>query len=218
MTCRLHDVWSGRVPKSLALNLHRPAATTILVADEQAFSRRIIRSVLTGLGRVLECRTGFDAVEAAEQQRPSLLVLGMNLTGLDGLEVTQLLRRADGGLQYTPIIMISGTPTRSSVLGAVTAGVHEYVARPFSTKTLRTRAEAVLAMPRPFVRTRVYFGPVPRAKTVRREVLGPGAGEASATMICGVHHSRADQALCPLGVNCLCQAYIRPLDKDIIEL
>lgn len=218
MTCRLHDARSRRVLKSPALNLHRPAATTILVADEQAFSRRIVRSVLAGLGRVRECRTGFDAVEAAEQQRPSLIVLGMNLSGLDGVEVTQMLRRADGGLQYTPIIMISGHPTRASVLGAVTAGVHEYVARPFSTKTLRSRAESVLAMPRPFVRTRVYFGPVPRAKTVRREVLGVGGGEATASMICGVHHARADLSLCPLGVNCLCQSYIRPLDKDIIEL
>ncbi len=218
MTCRLHDPRSGRVSKSVPVNLHRPANTTILVADEQAFSRRIVRSVLAGLGRVLECRTGFDAVEAAEQQRPSLIVLGMNLSGLDGVEVTQLLRRAEGGLQYTPIIMISGAPTRSSVLGAVTAGVHEYVARPFSMKTLRTRAESVLAMPRPFVRTRVYFGPVPRAKTVRREVLGSGGGGSFASMICGVHHSRADQMLCPLGVNCLCQAYIRPLDKDVVEL
>lgn len=217
MTVRLHDPRSRRVSKSNPLNLHRPASTTILVADEQAFSRRIIRSVLTGLGRVIECRTGFDAVESAEQLRPSLIVLGMNLSGLDGVEVTQMLRRADGGLEFTPIIMISGYPTRASVLGAVTAGVHEYVARPFSTKTLRSRAESVLAMPRPFVRSRVYFGPVPRAKTVRHEVLGKVGEESFASMICGVHHARADQALCPLGIHCLCQSYIRP-SKDIFEL
>lgn len=205
--------------KRPSVNLHRPNSTTILVADEQSFSRRIIRSVVTGLGRVAECRTGFEVIEQAEQLRPNLIILGYNLAGLDGLEVTQLLRRAQGGLQYTPIIMISGLPTRTAVLGAVTAGVHEYVARPFSMKTLRARAEAVLAMPRPFLRTRVYFGPIPRAKMVRSEVLGRVGESAMASMICGVHHGRADERQCPLGLNCLCKDYVRPTQQaEIVEL
>lgn len=200
------------------IDLHRPNRTTILVADEQAFSRSLIRSAVAGIGRVLECRTGFDAIETAEQQRPSLIILDLNLTGLDGVEVTQFLRRAGGGLQYTPIIMIAGKPTRSSVVGAMTAGVHEYIARPFSMKTVRARVEAVVKAPRPFVRTRVFFGPVPRAKTVRQELLGKAGGGAFASMICGVHHADANEVACPLGVNCLCKAYISPAQKDVVEL
>jgi len=206
------------VLKRNAIDLHRPNRTTILVADEQAFSRSLIRSAVAGIGRVLECRTGFDAIEAAEQQRPSLIILDLNLTGLDGVEVTQFLRRAGGGLQYTPIILIAGKPTRSSVVGAMTAGVHEYIARPFSMKTVRSRVEAVVKAPRPFVRTRVFFGPVPRAKTVRQELLGKAGGGAFASMICGVHHADANDIACPLGVNCLCKAYISPSQKDVVEL
>lgn len=204
--------------KRSPVDLHRPARTTILVADEQAFSRSLIRSAVAGMGRVLECRTGFDAIEAAEQQRPSLIILDLNLTGLDGVEVTQFLRRAGGGLQYTPIIMIAGQPTRASVVGALTAGVHEYIARPFSMKTVRSRVEAVVTAPRPFVRTRVYFGPVPRAKTIRQEVLGKVGDGSLASMICGVHHADANDVACPLGTQCLCRAYISPAAKDIVEL
>jgi len=201
-----------------ALDLHHPARTTILVVDEQAFSRSLIRSAVAGIGRVMECRTGFEAIEVAEQQRPSLIILDYNLSGLDGVEVTQFLRRAGGGLQYTPIIMMAGRPTRASVVGALTAGVHEYIARPFSLKTVRTRVESVVTAPRPFVRTRVYFGPVPRAKTIRQEVLGKAGDGSLASMICGVHHADANDVACPLGTQCLCRAYISPATKDVVEL
>jgi two-component system chemotaxis response regulator CheY len=192
----------------------RPSATTIVVADDQAFSRRLIRSALSGLGKVVECRTGFEAIEMVEQQRPSLLVIGSRLVGLDGAEVTQLLRRSKSGIQFTPVILVSGRTTQSSVLGAVTAGVHEYVARPFSMKTLRTRAEAVLARPRPFVRTRIFFGPVPRAKKVRGEVLGDNGEKALARMICGVRLEPANATNCYLGLDCICRTYVSGLGTE----
>jgi two-component system chemotaxis response regulator CheY len=192
----------------------RPSATTIVVADDQAFSRRLIRSALSGLGKVVECRTGFEAIEMVEQQRPSLLVIGSRLVGLDGAEVTQLLRRSKSGIQFTPVILVSGRTTQSSVLGAVTAGVHEYVARPFSMKTLRTRAEAVLTRPRPFVRTRIFFGPVPRAKKVRGEVLGDNGEKALARMICGVRLEPANATNCYLGLDCICRTYVSGLGTE----
>jgi two-component system, chemotaxis family, chemotaxis protein CheY len=192
----------------------RPSATTIVVADDQAFSRRLIRSALSGLGKVVECRTGFEAIEMVEQQRPSLLIIGSRLVGLDGAEVTQLLRRSKTGIQFTPVILVSGRTTQSSVLGAVTAGVHEYVARPFSMKTLRTRAEAVLTRPRPFVRTRIFFGPVPRAKKVRGEVLGDTGEKALAKMICGVRLEPANATTCYLGLDCICRTYVSGLAAE----
>lgn len=188
--------------------LPRPTATTIVVADDQAFSRRLIRSSLSGLGKVIECRTGYEALEMVERQRPNLLIVGSRLVGLDGAEVTQLLRRSSNGVQFTPVILVSGRTTQSSVLGAVTAGVHEYVARPFSMKTLRSRAEAVLSRPRPFVRTHLFFGPVPRASRVRGEVLGLKGESALARMICGVRLERADAETCPLGSGCICRGYV----------
>jgi two-component system chemotaxis response regulator CheY len=197
-----------RLPVPSVPGLPRPAATTIVVADDQSFSRRLIRSALSGLGKVIECRTGYEALEMVERQRPGLLVIGCRLIGLDGAEVTQLLRRSSTGVQFTPVVLISGRTTQSSVLGAVTAGVHEYVARPFSMKTLRTRAEAVLTRPRPFVRTRIFFGPVPRARRIRGEVLGSSGEKALARMICGVRLERADASTCYLGSNCICRSYV----------
>lgn len=143
-----------------------------------------------------------------ERQRPGLLVIGSRLVGLDGAEVTQLLRRSLTGVQFTPVVLISGRTTQSSVLGAVTAGVHEYVARPFSMKTLRARADAVLERPRPFVRTPIFFGPVPRASKVRSELLGKNGDRAIARMICGVRLDRADASTCYLGPDCICRTYV----------
>lgn len=194
--------------------LPRPAHTAIVVADDQAFSRRLIRSALSGLGKIVECRTGFEAIELVEQQRPALLVIGARLIGLDGPEVTQLLRRSRTGMQFTPVILVSGHTTQSSVLGAVAAGVHEYVARPFSIKTLRGRAEAVLMRPRPFVRTPIFFGPVPRAKKVRGEVLGQSGDRALARMICGVRFEQASAETCHLGRYCICRSYVTSHDAE----
>jgi two-component system chemotaxis response regulator CheY len=199
-------------------SLLRPAATTIVVADDQSFSRRLIRSALVGLGRVIECRTGFEAIELVAQQRPSLLILGMNLVGLDGVEVTQILRRSASGVQFTPVILLNGKTTQASVLSAVAAGVHEYVARPFSMRTLRTRVETVLTAPRPFVRTKVFFGPVPRAKKIRGEVLGRNGDRALASMICGVRLVPANQSSCYLGSECICRGYVAPKQPEVIAL
>lgn len=193
-----------------------PHRATIVVADDQAFARRLVRASLAGLGRIIECRTGFEALEATEQHRPAVLVMARQLYGLDGYEVTQFLRRTNGDVRYTPVVLVSGDTRYSSVMGALSAGVHEFVARPFSLTGLRLRVEKVLRETRPFVRTGSFFGPVPRSRTVVADML-PGGEKALDSLTCVLRRERATPASCPLGSACKCRPYSRQT-ADLVEL
>lgn len=193
-----------------------PHRATIVVADEQAFARRLVRSSLAGLGRIIECRTGFEALEATEQHRPAVLVMSRQLYGLDGHEVTQFLRRAGGDIRFTPVVLMSSDTRHSAVMGALSAGIHEFVARPFSLTGLRLRVEKVLRETRPFVRTAAFFGPVPRSRTVVSAIL-PGGDQALDTLTCVLRRERATPASCPLGSACKCRPFARSV-KDLVEL
>jgi DNA-binding response OmpR family regulator len=78
----------------------------------------------------------------------------------DGLELTQMIRQPDGvGNPYAPIIMLTGHSEKRRVMVARDAGVTEFLAKPISAKGLYQRILNVVANPRPFIRTKNYFGP-----------------------------------------------------------
>jgi DNA-binding response OmpR family regulator len=82
------------------------------------------------------------------------------LTGLDGLEFCRLVRTAsDSPNPYLPIIMVTAYSERSRVLGAINAGVDEFLVKPVRAVDVASRLNAVIERRRPFVRSADYFGP-----------------------------------------------------------
>src|SRR5205814_7236960 len=84
----------------------------------------------------------------------------------DGLELTQMIRQPGANNNpYVPIIMLTGHSEKKRVIAARDAGVTEFLAKPISAKGLYQRILNVVANPRPFIRTRTYFGPDRRRNT-----------------------------------------------------
>lgn len=143
------------------------SAVGVLVAEDNAFSRQLMRTTLRALTvkDIREAGDGAEALQLARQRVPDLVFTDWDLPHLDGIEFTRLIRNApDSPNPFLPIIMISAHATRFHVLAARDAGVNEYLVKPFSAAGLFSRIRAVIERPRRYVRTRVYFGPDRRRK------------------------------------------------------
>ena len=91
----------------------------------------------------------------------------------DGLELAQMIRQPESkGNPYAPIIMLTGHSEKRRVTVARDAGVTEFLAKPISAKGLYQRILNVVANPRPFIKTKTYFGPDRRRNTTNA-YIGP---------------------------------------------
>jgi DNA-binding response OmpR family regulator len=91
----------------------------------------------------------------------------------DGIELTQMIRQPGANANpFVPIIMLTGHSEKRRVTAARDAGVTEFLAKPLSAKALYERIVSVVINPRPFVRTKTYFGP-DRRRNANASYAGP---------------------------------------------
>jgi two-component system, chemotaxis family, chemotaxis protein CheY len=146
-----------------------------LVIDDNIHMRRIVRALLHGFGArdVHEAEDGATGLEAFTRHLPDILLVDWEMPMFDGLELTQMIRQPGGNANpYTPIIMLTGYSERKRVMAARDAGVTEFMVKPVSAKALYQRILNVVANPRPFIRTKTYFGP-DRRRGVNPSYAGP---------------------------------------------
>ena len=87
------------------------------------------------------------------------------MSGMSGVELAQKIRSApDSPNPFLPIIMLTGHTSIERVNLARDAGVNEFLAKPVSAKAILNRLVSVIEHPRPFVRTKSYFGPCRRRR------------------------------------------------------
>jgi two-component system chemotaxis response regulator CheY len=130
-----------------------------LVIDDNAHMRRILRTLLHGFGtrEVYEAEDGAAGLEAFTHY----------------MELAQMIRQPGANANpYVPIIMFSGHSEKKRVVGARDAGITEFLAKPISAKALYERILNVVANPRPFIKTKTYFGP-DRRRNVNPNYVGP---------------------------------------------
>ncbi len=111
----------------------RPAArrTKVLVAEDHDDTRQMLRTLLERRGlSVVEARNGMEAVDAAERERPDLILMDGSLPLLDGFGATRRLR-ALPALSAVPIVFLSGHAGPQAQTDALEAGCDEYVVKPF---------------------------------------------------------------------------------------
>ena len=150
---------------------------SVLIVEDNAHMRALVRTVLHGLGimNVRDVGSGSEALEELESFQPSILIIDWMMEPMDGIELSNKVRTAeDSPNRFAPILMITAHTTRLHVETARDAGVDEFLAKPISAKGLYERVLAIVNNPRLFVRSEGYFGPDRRrqAKTVsdnRRE-------------------------------------------------
>jgi len=119
-------------------------STRILVIEDQEDNRRILRDLLTSAGyEVLEARTGEAGVLAAEADRPDLILMDIQLPGLDGYEATRRIK-ANPALRPIPIIAVTSYALSGDEVKAREAGCDAYVTKPFSPRALLAKVREYL--------------------------------------------------------------------------
>ena len=117
------------------------SAGKILVVDDDPQIRRVMRATLSGQHyEVFEARNGEDALERFRQEMPDLVLLDMNMPGMDGLETCRLLRVGS----EVPIIILTVRNTERDKVAALDSGADDYVTKPFGMEELLARIRAAL--------------------------------------------------------------------------
>ncbi len=114
---------------------------TILVVEDEPKIVRLARDYLERSGfRVVTAADGNSAIDAAQRERPDLVVLDLNLPGRDGLDVCRAIRRES----EVPIIMLTARVDEADRLIGLDLGADDYITKPFSPRELVARTRAVL--------------------------------------------------------------------------
>ncbi|WP_020184591.1 response regulator [Methylopila sp. 73B] len=147
----------------------------ILVVDDNAHMRRIVRTLLHGFGarEVYEAEDGASGLEMFTTHLPDIIIVDWAMPIFDGVELTHMIRKPDSAINpYVPIIMLTGHSEKSRVIRARDAGVTEFLCKPISAKALHQRLLNCVLNPRPFIKTRDYFGP-DRRRSMSPNYNGP---------------------------------------------
>ncbi len=115
--------------------------TTILIIEDEPELVKVLRSYLERENfKVLKAYRGDTGLKLWEQENPDLVLLDLNLPGMNGLDVARKIRRqAD-----TPIIMLTARVEETDQLIGLELGADDYVTKPFSPRVVVAKVRAVL--------------------------------------------------------------------------
>jgi len=110
---------------------------TILVVDDAAFMRMMIRDILAREGYVIqEAVNGRDAIEKYRETRPDLVTLDITMPEVDGIEALQEIRKINPEAR---VLMVSAMGQQKLIMDALEAGAADFLVKPFQpTKVLQT--------------------------------------------------------------------------------
>jgi two-component system cell cycle response regulator DivK len=116
----------------------------ILVVEDQEDNRRIVRDLLTSVGyEIVEAVTGEDGVRMAETHVPDLILMDIQLPGLDGYEATRRIK-AQAALRAIPVIAVTSYALSGDDAKAFEAGCDAYISKPFSPRALLAKIREFL--------------------------------------------------------------------------
>jgi two-component system, chemotaxis family, chemotaxis protein CheY len=156
-----------------------------LIIEDNTHMRRILRTLLYGFGsrEVYEAEDGAAGLEAFVQYIPDIVITDWAMPIFDGLELTQMIRQPGANANpYVPIIMLTGHSEKHRVIAARDAGGTEFLAKPISAIGLYQRILNVVVNPRPFIKSKSYFGP-DRRRNAMLNYTGPERRKGGSDMI-----------------------------------
>jgi DNA-binding NarL/FixJ family response regulator len=145
----LADAAWRQTPRARTVELSQRAR--VLIASSQPIVRHGLRALLTAeadLAVVAEAEDGETAVTLARQVRPDVVLIDLQLPGLDGISATRLIRSE---LAETQVVIINGIDDDTPALEAIRAGASAYLAKEVRTdvmlRTIRGARAGQVAMP-----------------------------------------------------------------------
>jgi CheY-like chemotaxis protein len=154
----MHSIGPMKVEKVLQ-------SLEVLVVEDNQYMRKVVRNILVNLGvkNIHEAADGIAGLEAIRMFAPDMVILDWEMPLLNGAELVRIVRSPGVfPVPDVPIIMLTAHVERWRVVEATRLGVHEFLKKPVSGKSLLDRMVSILTNPRPMVRLGDYYGPEPR--------------------------------------------------------
>ena len=124
-----------------------PLSDTIVVADDSMTILAMTSSRLERAGYdIVTATRGDEALKLVQETRPRLVLLDVEMPGLDGVEVARRIR-ADESLAGTFIVLLTSLSQESDIETGIAAGADAYLTKPFSPQDLQTQVEKLIGTP-----------------------------------------------------------------------
>jgi CheY-like chemotaxis protein len=121
------------------------AGELILVVEDNEKNRKLVRDVLTFKGyQIIEAERGEDGVRLAKERLPKLILMDIQLPGIDGIEALRQIR-ADEATRAIPIIAVTASAMDRDRQTIMAAGFDGYQSKPLNVKEFMAAVEAILA-------------------------------------------------------------------------
>ncbi|MDP2169370.1 MAG: response regulator [Rhodocyclaceae bacterium] len=128
----------------LAMADDEAAPCRVLVVDDMATNRMLVRATLAGDAyQVSEAASGEQALELLAKEVVDVVLLDVNMPGIDGIETCRRIR-ADESLRLLPVIMLTTQDSTDDLLRGLDAGATDYVTKPFDRRILIARLRAAV--------------------------------------------------------------------------
>lgn len=115
--------------------------TTVLIIEDEVHLNKILSDYLEHNGfKAISAHTGQEGVRLWQEARPDLILLDLNLSSMDGLDVARMIRKTS----RIPIIMVTARQEELDRLIGLELGADDYISKPFSPREVVARVKAVL--------------------------------------------------------------------------
>jgi putative two-component system response regulator len=118
----------------------------ILVVDDEASNRRLLRHILTPLGyEVVEAADGVEALAEVAKSIPDLILLDVMMPQRDGYDVCRELK-TNPRTRLVPVVMLTGLDHRTDKIKAANLGADEFLTKPFDVTELTARVKSLVSL------------------------------------------------------------------------
>ncbi|HQH28948.1 MAG TPA: response regulator [Oligoflexia bacterium] len=132
-------------PTVTRLDDQRPEGPLILVAEDQAATRLMIKGILKqfGLSNVMMTSEGGETTRLLQTEKFDLIICDWHMPNVLGIDILRVVRRSEinGG---APFIMVTSETNAASVAAALDSGVTDYITKPFTAEILISKVQRAL--------------------------------------------------------------------------
>jgi two-component system chemotaxis response regulator CheY len=125
-----------------------PADTSmrILIVDDFATMRRIVRNILKQLGytNAEDADDGTSALALLKSEKFDFVITDWNMPKMTGLDLLKSIR-SDPNLKNIPVLMVTAEALQENIVAAAKAGVNDYVVKPFDAQTLKGKIDKIFS-------------------------------------------------------------------------
>jgi putative two-component system response regulator len=127
--------------------LYGPTGQRVLVVDDESACCRLLVRLLTPEFHVDVATDGESALTTINLTPPDIVLLDVNLPGMNGIEVCRAIKRA-ATTRLTPVVLVTGQGGREHRLAGIDAGADDFLEKPFDTEQMKARVRSLTRLKR----------------------------------------------------------------------